>query len=120
MKDSIYLPIKFVYLPVYYMPFESYIGFYQKVKINVLENCRRYKGGNRDDWSHFSLIFKIKGKFSIVFVRLILGKKGFDWVTGPRREIDIRHEFDLKVNLKGLGCKQRFFLPFLIESPINN
>ena len=30
----------------------------KKTKINVLENCRRCNGGNRDYCSHFSLIFK--------------------------------------------------------------
>ena len=105
MKDSNYLPIKFMYLPVHYISFESYIGFYQKVKINVLGNCRRYKSGNKDHCCHFSLIFKTTSKFSIVFVRLMLGKKGIDGFTGSRRETDIRYEFDLKVNVKGLRCE---------------
>ena len=62
-------------------------------------------GGNRDYYSHFLVTFETTGKFVIVFVRLILGKVGVDVVTGPQREIDIRYEFDLKVNLKGLEWK---------------
>ena len=64
-----------------------------------------YKGGNRDYCSHFSMTFETTGKFLIVFVRLILGKVEVDGFTGPRRESDIRYECDLKVVLKGLGCK---------------
>ena len=63
----------------------------------------------------------------IVFVKLILGKDEGNQATtgnrrydGTRREIDVRREFDLKVVLKGLGCKQRFLQPFLIEFPSNN
>ena len=66
---------------------------------------QRHKGGNRDYCRHFSVIFEITGKFFIVFLRLILGIKGVDGVTGPRWETDIRYEFDLKVILKVLGCK---------------
>ena len=66
------------------------------------------------------MIFETTSKFLIVFVRSILGKVGVDGFTGPRREIDIRSEFDLKVNLKDLGCQQRFWQPFLIEFPSNN
>ena len=51
------------------------------------------------------MTFEIAGKFLIVFVRLILGKVGIDVFTGPRRESDVRYEFDLKVVLKGLGWK---------------
>ena len=64
-----------------------------------------YKGGNKDYCSHFSVTFETTGEFLIVFVRLILGKVGVDGLTGPRRESDIRYEYDLKVVLKGLGCK---------------
>ena len=63
------------------------------------------KGGNRVYWSHFSMTFETTGKFLIVFVRLILPKVGVDVFTGPRRERDIKYEFELKVVLKGLGCK---------------
>ena len=62
-------------------------------------------GGNRDYYSHISVTFEATDKFLIVYVRLILGKVGVDGFTGPRRESDIRHECDLKVLLKGLGCK---------------
>ena len=48
-----------------------------------------FKGGNRDYCSHFSVIFETTGKFLIVFVRLILGKKEVDGFTGPRRENDV-------------------------------
>ena len=43
------------------------------------------------------MTFETRGKFLIVFVRLILGKVGVDGFTGPLRESDIRYEFDLKV-----------------------
>ena len=43
------------------------------------------------------MTFEKTANFLIVFVRLILGKKEVDGVTGPRREIGIRYEFDLKV-----------------------
>ena len=51
---------------------------------------------------HFPVTFEIIGKCLIIFVKLTLGKNG---VTGPRREIDIRYEFDFEKNLKDLGCK---------------
>ena len=66
---------------------------------------QRYKVGNRDYCSHFPVTIETTGKFLVIFVRLILGKRRVDEVTGPQREIDIRYEFDLKVNLKYLGCK---------------
>ena len=59
-------------------------------------------------------------KLSIVFVRLTLEKMEVDGVTGPQWKIDIRYEFNFKVVLKGLGCKQRFSQPFFIDFPINN
>ena len=74
-------------------------------KKTIFISRQRYKGGNRDYCSHFSATFKTTSKLLIVFVRLILGKVGVDVVTGPQREIDIRYEFDLKVNLKGLEWK---------------
>ena len=58
-----------------------------------------------DFYRHFSVRLETTGKFLIVHVRLILGKVGVDGFTGPRRESDIRYECDLKVLLKGLGCK---------------
>ena len=66
---------------------------------------QRYKGGNRDYCSQFSVTFETTGKFLIVFVRLILRKMGVDGFTRPHQESDIRYEFELKVLLKGLGCK---------------
>ena len=66
---------------------------------------KEYKGGNRDYCSHFLMTFKTAGKFLIVFVRLILGKKGVDGFTGPRRKSDIRYEFGMDILLKGLGCQ---------------
>ena len=56
-------------------------------------------------------------KFFIAVVRFILGKVWVDRYTGPRQEIDIRYEFDLKLLLKYLECKWRLFQPFLIEFP---
>ena len=64
-----------------------------------------YKGGNRDYCSHFFVTFETRGKFLIVFLRMILGKVGVDGFIGPRRESDIIYEYDLKVVLKGLGYK---------------
>ena len=54
-----------------------------------------YTGGNRDYCSHFFVTFETTGKFLIVFVTLILRKVGVDGFTGPRRESDIRYQFDL-------------------------
>ena len=51
------------------------------------------------------MIFQTVSKFVIAVVRSILGKVCFDGVTGPRWETDVRDQFDLKVILKGLGCK---------------
>ena len=47
----------------------------------------------------------IPSKFAIVFIRLILAKVWVDEFTRPQREIDIRHEFGLKVLLKELERK---------------
>ena len=53
---------------------------------------QRYKNENRDYFSQFLIIFETtKGKFLIVFVRLILGKVEVDRFTVPRRESDIRY-----------------------------
>ena len=79
-----------------------------------------YKGWNRDYYSHSSATFETIDKFLIVFVRLILGKVGVDGFTEPRRESDIRYEFELKVLLKGLRCKYRFSDLSLIELLSNN
>ena len=52
-----------------------------------------------------SVAFKTTSNCLTVFVKLVLGKVEVDRFTGPRREIDIRYEFGLKIILKGLGCK---------------
>ena len=52
-----------------------------------------------------SVAFKTTSKCLTVFVKLVLGKVEVDWFTRPRREIDIRHEFGLKIILKDLSCK---------------
>ena len=62
-------------------------------------------GGNRDYYSYILVTFKTTGEFVIVFVRLVFGKLGVDGFTGPRRESYIRYECNLKIVLKGLGCK---------------
>ena len=61
--------------------------------------------GNRDYYSYILVTFKTTGEFAIAFVRLVFGKLGIDGFTGPRRESDIRYECNLKIVLKGLGCK---------------
>ena len=52
---------------------------------------QRCKGGNRDYCSHFSVTLEKTGKFLIVFVRLVLRKRGVDGFTKPRRECGIRY-----------------------------
>ena len=42
------------------------------------------------------MIFETISKFAIAFSRLIVGKAWLDGLTGPRRENEVRHEFDLK------------------------
>ena len=64
-------------------------GKVTKIKKIIFISHQRYKVGNRDYCSHFSVTFETKGKYIIVFVRLIFGKRGVVGVTGPRREIDI-------------------------------
>ena len=71
----------------------------------IFTSHQKYIDGNRDYCSHFLLIFETTGKFLIVFMKLIQEKIGVDVVTDLRREIDIRHEFDLMVVLEKLGCK---------------
>ena len=83
----------------------------------ICKSYQRFRGGNRDFFSHFSMIFEITSKFHIVFVKLMIDKVGVDGFTRPRQETDIRYEFSLKVTLKGLGYKNRFFQPFLNEFP---
>ena len=74
----------------------------------ICKSYQRYKSENWDYCSHCSVIFETTSKFLIVFARLILGEKGVDGVIEPRREIDIRYEFDLKIILKG----SRFWMNF--------
>ena len=50
-------------------------------------------------------MFETTSKFSIVILRLVLGKVVVDGATGQLREIDVRYESDLKVILNGSGCK---------------
>ena len=64
---------------------------------------QRNKGGKRDYFNHFPVIFETTSKFPIVFLRLAFRKLRVDGVTGQRWEIDLRYESDLKVILKGLG-----------------
>ena len=45
----------------------------------------------------FFVRFETASKFPTVFARSILGKVEVDGVNGPRREIDIWYEFNLKV-----------------------
>ena len=78
----------------------------------LLEKKMICKIGNKDHCSPFPVIFETISKFAIAFVRLISGKVGVDGFTRPRREIDIRYEFDWKAILKSLGCQQRFLQPF--------
>ena len=51
------------------------------------------------------MIFETTSKFLIAFLKLILGKKGYDGFTELQREYDVRYEFDFKVDLEGLGSK---------------
>ena len=51
------------------------------------------------------MTFEKRGKFLIVFVRLILRKAGVDGFSRPRPESGIRYEFDFKVVLKSLRWK---------------
>ena len=53
-------------------------------------SAQMYIDGNRDYSSRFSLTFETADKFLIVFVKLILGKRGVDGVTGLQSETDIR------------------------------
>ena len=50
------------------------------------------------------MTFETTCKFLIVFVRLILGKVRVGRFTGPQQESGVRHEFDLKIVIKGLSA----------------
>ena len=52
-------------------------------KKTIFISDQRYKGGNRDYCSHFSVIFETTSKFRIDFLRLVLRKVGVHKVTGP-------------------------------------
>ena len=45
------------------------------------------------------MIYEIKSKFLVAFVKLILGKVGVDGFTGPQQEEDITYDFSIKVIL---------------------
>ena len=83
----------------------GHVGKVTSDKKMIFVSHQKHKRRIRDYFGHFSVIFKTLSKFLIVFVRLIL-EKWFDGFTRPQREIDTRYEFDLKVNLKSLGCDQ--------------
>ena len=70
------------------------MGKWRQLKIIFISH-QSYMDGNRNYCSHFSLTFETTGKLLIDFVKLILGKMGFDGVTGIRQETDIWYEFDL-------------------------
>ena len=77
---------------------------------------QRYKGENRDHCSHFSLIFKTEKIFLIFFLwECYWEKRGLTELSDHDRKY-----LDMKIILKGLGCKQRFLQPFLIKIPSNN
>ena len=53
------------------------MGYNEKVtsdKKTLFISDQRYKGGNRDYCSHFSLIFETTNKFPIVLLRYLFGK----------------------------------------------
>ena len=93
--------IVFVKLTLSKIGVEGFIGPPQKgmsYKKIICKSYQRSKSENKDYCSHFSLTLETTSKCLIFFfVRLILGEKGFNRVTGLRWEIDIRYEFDLKV-----------------------
>ena len=66
------------------------------------------------------MIFETISGDLIVFVRFLLGKVGVDRVIRPRREVDIRYKFGLKIILKDLWKRHSFLQPFLIEFASNN
>ena len=45
------------------------------------------------------MIYEIKSKFLVAFVKLILGKVGVDGFTGSQQEEDITYDFSIKVIL---------------------
>ena len=73
-------------------------------KVILICDCRDNSGKKRL-LQPFSVTFETTGKFSTVFRRLTLRKKGFDRVNGRRREIDIKYEFDFNIIFKDLAYK---------------
>ena len=65
------------------------------------------------------MIFETTNKFSIAFVTMILGKKGVDRVTAPRRGNDVRYEFDLKLILKGFRVQIEILEILLFKQQLN-
>ena len=65
----------------------------------ISKSYQRNRSGNRDSCSHFLVIYEIKSKFLVAFVKLILGKVGVDGFTGPQQEEDITYDFSIKVIL---------------------
>ena len=76
-------------------------------------------GEYRDYCCDFSVIFETTNKFSIAFVTVILGKKGVDRVTAPRRGNDVRYEFDLKLILKGFRVQIEILEILLFKQQLN-
>lgn len=50
------------------------------------------------------MTFQATRKFTTAFVGLILQKVRVAGFSEPRRETDVRYEFDFKVIFKNLGC----------------
>ena len=65
-------------------------GHNEKVTSNkkmIRNSYQRYNGRNRVYWTHFSVIFEIKGKSLIVFVRLVLEKWGLKGLPGLDKKL---------------------------------
>ena len=60
----------------------------------ICKSYQRSKGKNRDYCSNFSVTLETPSKFLIVFVKLILGKREIDRVTGPWQKSDVRWDND--------------------------
>ena len=82
-------------------------------------STQRSRAANRGYCSYFWVIFEAKSKFVIICVRFILDKVGNDGFTGPQLEIVGRYEYNFKLKLMNLRCKQRLLRPFLSEFPSN-
>ena len=83
----------------------SHYGKVTSDKKIIFNSYQSSKGGKRDYFSHFLVIFETTSKFLIVFVRLILENVTVDGFAWPPLKIDIRCEFEWKVISKGLGFK---------------